>query len=127
MRNFFISAPDGYGKTFLMETILSSVQSMGKVALAVASSGIAAELLEGERTAHSCFEIPIQISDESVWSILLKSTHAQLMKSTALICWDEVLMSNKQHIKCVDRSLRDVCRVDKLFGGVTVVFGGNPH
>ena len=50
---FFINAPGGYGKTFLIETVLSSVRCVGKIALAVASSGIAAELLEGGRTAHS--------------------------------------------------------------------------
>ena len=68
---FFINASGGYGKTFLLETILLSVQSLGKIALAVASSGIAAELLEGGRTAHSRFEIPIPISDESMCSISL--------------------------------------------------------
>ena len=111
---------------FLMETILSSVWSMGKIALAVVSLGIAAEFLEGGRTAHSCFKMPIPISDQLMCSISLQSTHAQLMKSTSLICWDKVLMSNKQHIECVDRSLRDICKVDKPFGGVTVVFGGDP-
>ena len=48
------------------------------------------------------------------------------MQQTALICWDEVLMSNKQHIECVDRSLRDILKVDRPFGGITVVFGGDP-
>ena len=37
----------------LIETLLSIVRGMGKIALAVASSGVAAELLEGGRTAHS--------------------------------------------------------------------------
>ena len=36
-------------------------------------------------------------------------------------------MNNKQHIECVDRSLRDIWKVDQPFGGVTVVFGGDPH
>ena len=125
-RLFFINAPGGYGKTFLMETLLSTVCLMGKIALAVASSGIAAELLEGGRTAYSCFKIPITICDESMCSILLQSTHAQLIKSTSLIWWDDVLMSNKQHIECIDRSLRDIWKVDKPFGGITFVFGGDP-
>ena len=42
-RLFFLNAPGGYGKTFLIETLLSTVRGMGKIALAVASSGIAAE------------------------------------------------------------------------------------
>ena len=124
---FFIDAPGGYGKTFLLETVISMVQSVGKIALAVASSGIAAELLEGGRTAHSRFKIPIPISDESMCSISLQSAHAKLMKQTSLICWNEVLMSNKQNIECVDRSLRDILKVDKPFGGITIVFGGDPR
>ena len=46
-RMFFLNAPGGFGKTFLIEAILSTVRAMGKIAVAVASSGIAAELLEG--------------------------------------------------------------------------------
>ena len=46
-RLFFLNASGGYGKTFLIEALLSTVRSMGKIALAVASSGIAAELMEG--------------------------------------------------------------------------------
>ena len=44
---FFLNAPGGYGKKFLIEALLSTVRGLGKIALAVASSGIAAELLEG--------------------------------------------------------------------------------
>ena len=48
---FFPNAPGGHEKTFLIEALLSTVRGLGKIALA--SSGIAAELLEGRRTAHS--------------------------------------------------------------------------
>ena len=37
-RLLFLNAPGGYGKTFLIETLLSSVRGMGKIALAVTSS-----------------------------------------------------------------------------------------
>ena len=36
------------------------------------------------------------------------------------------MMSSKQHIECVDRSLQDILKVDKPFGGITVVFCGDP-
>ena len=68
---FFVNAPGGYGKTFLIEALLSTVRSKGKIALAVALSGIAAELLEGGQTAHSCFKIPIPANESSVCSISL--------------------------------------------------------
>ena len=58
---FFIDGPGGTGKTFLYELLLAQVRSQGEVALAVASSGLAALLLPGGRTAHSRFRIPIPI------------------------------------------------------------------
>ena len=42
-RLLFLNAPGGCGKTFLIDTLLPAVQGMGKIAIAVASSGIAAE------------------------------------------------------------------------------------
>ncbi|KAL0021665.1 hypothetical protein WJX77_008631 [Trebouxia sp. C0004] len=50
---FFVDGRGGTGKTFLYRLLLSHVRSQGKIALAVASSGLAALLLPGGRTAHS--------------------------------------------------------------------------
>ncbi|XP_044575241.1 uncharacterized protein LOC123259044 [Cotesia glomerata] len=50
---FFLDAPGGTGKTFLISIILAKIRSNNGIALAVASSGIAATLLDGGRTAHS--------------------------------------------------------------------------
>lgn len=49
----FVDAPGGTGKTFLLQLLLATVRSQGEVAMAVASSGIAATLLPGGQTAHS--------------------------------------------------------------------------
>ena len=57
----FIDSPGGTGKTFLSGIILAYVRRNGKIALAVASSGIAATLLPGGRTAHVAFKIPIEL------------------------------------------------------------------
>ena len=43
----FLDAPGGTGKTFLTNFILAEVRSRGEIALAMASSGIAATLLDG--------------------------------------------------------------------------------
>lgn len=58
----FIDAPGGTGKTFLLNLILAKIRSQRKIALAVASSGIAATLIEGGRTAHSTFKLPLNIN-----------------------------------------------------------------
>ena len=124
---FFLNAPGGYGKTFLIEALLCSVRGMGKIALGVASSGIAAELLEGGRTAHSRFKIPIPINESSVCNISLQSDVAKLIQKTSLIIWDEIMMSHVHQVDCVDRSLHDIMKIDKPFGGIPVVFGGDPQ
>ena len=37
------------------------------------------------------------------------------------------MMSHVDQIDCVDRSLRDILKVDKPFGGIPIVFGGDPR
>ncbi|POG63370.1 DNA helicase Pif1 like protein, partial [Rhizophagus irregularis DAOM 181602=DAOM 197198] len=51
--HFFIDGFAGTGKTFLYNTLLATIRLHGDIAIAVASSGIAALLLSGGRTAHS--------------------------------------------------------------------------
>ena len=49
----FLDTPGGTGKMFVINLILAYVRGiMGEIALAVASSGIAAMLLPGGQTAH---------------------------------------------------------------------------
>ncbi|GMF37851.1 unnamed protein product [Phytophthora fragariaefolia] len=72
-RLFFIDGPGGTGKSTLLKHILASVRLSGKIVIAVASSGIAALLLIGGRTAHSTFKIPLKLAEQSVCSIHKKS------------------------------------------------------
>ena len=96
------------------------------IVLCVASSGIAALLLIGGRTAHSMFHIPIQLYDGKTCSIK-KGTHlADLMKIVNAIIWDEVPMQDRLCQEAVDMSFRDIRdQPDVPFGGVTVIFGGD--
>ncbi|KAJ1288125.1 hypothetical protein BS78_02G065900 [Paspalum vaginatum] len=65
----FVNGHGGTGKTFLWKAITTSLRSEGKIVLAIASSGIAALLLPGGRTAHSRFHIPLNINSESTCDI----------------------------------------------------------
>ena len=76
----FIDAPGGTGKTFLSGIILAYVRSQGKIAIAVASSGIAATLLQGGRTAHVVFKIPIDLKDDEPICNLSKGIQNSCMK-----------------------------------------------
>ena len=59
---FFISGPGGTGKTTVYDILLASVRCQSRVALAVASSGVAALLSGGGGgTEHSRFKVPFEV------------------------------------------------------------------
>ncbi|KAH7869859.1 PIF1-like helicase-domain-containing protein, partial [Lentinula edodes] len=83
---FFLSGPGGTGKTFVYKTICNAVRARGWIVLCVASTGIAALLLAGGRTAHSMFKIPIDgLTAESFCNIPKQSQRADLIRCTRLI------------------------------------------
>ncbi|GFR06057.1 ATP-dependent DNA helicase, partial [Trichonephila clavata] len=86
---FFLDAPGGTGKTFLLNLILAMVRESDEIALAVASSGIAATLLTGGRTAHSTFKLPLNITVIATLTcnISRRSGMAKVLKCCKLIIW----------------------------------------
>ncbi|XP_060846341.1 uncharacterized protein LOC132926006 [Rhopalosiphum padi] len=127
-KTFFLDAPGGTGKTFLINLLLAKIRTDRKIALAVASSGIATTLLEGGRTAHSTFKIPLKMSYDdtsSVCNISKQSNTAQLMRDCVFIVWDEASMSHKSSVEALDRTLRDLRNKNTLMGGCTVLFSGD--
>ncbi|XP_027186197.2 uncharacterized protein [Cicer arietinum] len=73
---FFVYGSGGTGKTYLWRTLLAKLRSEGKIALAVATSGVVALLLPGGRTAHCRFQLPLNPNEASTCSIN-KGTHGQ--------------------------------------------------
>lgn len=128
---FFIDGPAGTGKTFLYSLILAMIRSNHDIALAVAGSGIAALLLQGGRTAHSRFKIPIPTLEDSTCNIRHNTDLAALLIRAKVIVWDEAPASHRYLFETVDRTLKDLMKlVDpdneyKPFGGKTMVFGGD--
>ncbi len=122
---FFVDGPGGYGKTFLFNTILAKVRSQKNIALAVASSGIAALLLDGGRTAHSRFKIPLKLTETSLLNISQQSDLAELIKATKLIIWDEAPMAHRFAFEAVDKTFWDLTGIEKPFGGIIVILGGD--
>jgi len=130
-RVFFIDGPGGTGKSFLNTQVLNYIRSKSKIALAVASSGIAALLLPGGRTAHSRLKIPIKLTATSTLNLPLQSVHADLIKKAEIILWDEAPMTHRHAYEALDRSLRDVMKTTDPaleqvpFGGKLICFGGD--
>src|SRR6266540_4084195 len=123
---FFVDGPGGTGKTFLYKALLARVRSEGKIAVATATSGVAASIMPGGRTAHSRFKIPLNIEDAASCSFTKQSGTAKLLRMASLILWDEATMMKRQAVEALDNSMRDIMgRRDRPFGGKTIVFGGD--
>ena len=82
---FFIDGPGGTGKTYLYRAILAAVRSRNLIALATASSRVAAAILPGGRTAHSRFKLPLQTEDNNTCCISKQSGLAKLLKLAKII------------------------------------------
>ncbi|XP_054283292.1 ATP-dependent DNA helicase PIF1-like [Macrosteles quadrilineatus] len=114
----FLDGPGGYGKTTLIRVILAYVRGCRQVALAVASSGIAAGNMPGGTTAHSMFRLPLDFGDGTgFWNITNGSQRAELIRAARLIVFDEAPMAHRFVFEVLDRSLRDLMRSSELFGG----------
>jgi hypothetical protein len=122
---FFLHGPGGTGKTYLYNTLCYHLRSQHKIVLCVASSGIAAVLLKGGRTAHSTFKIPIPCHEASICSFSKSSHLADLIRQTSLVIWDEAPMQHRHIVETVDHTFKDVLNSNKPFGGLTFVFGGD--
>jgi len=129
-KTFFVDGLGGASKTFLYGCLLSRVRSTGDIALSMASSGIAALLLEGGCTAHSRFKIPIAgLCGSSTCYVPLNSPQVALIRAARLIVWDEAPMAHKHVFEAMNRTLQHVMGVvhpalkDMFFGGKVVVMG----
>ncbi|XP_067134561.1 uncharacterized protein [Centruroides vittatus] len=60
----YLDAPGGTGKTFLINLLLAEIRAKQHIAIAPASSGIAATPTEGGRTARSALQLPLNIAEE---------------------------------------------------------------
>ena len=126
---FFLHGPGGTGKTFLYVALCERLRSERKIVLCVASTGIAALLLPGGRTAHKRFRIPFDLSEESSCFIQRRTQLADLLCQTSLIIWDEATMTSRVIYDAVSSTLQDIrshlpggaC----AFGGIPTVLGGD--
>ncbi|XP_052110371.1 uncharacterized protein LOC127741619 [Arachis duranensis] len=128
---FFVYGFGGTGKTFLYRVLSAKLRSEKNIVINVASSGIASLLLPGGKTAHSMFNIPVEITEDTVCRIKKDSPKAEVFRIADLIIWDEAPMTNKLAFEALDRTLWDIMvsvsdrNKDLPFGGKVVVLGGD--
>ena len=125
----FVDARAGCGKTFVLNGVLDAVRSLepgGCVALAMATTGIAANLLHMGRTFHSRMKAPLSPTEESTLQISGQSGLADLIRIAKVLIIDEATMLDRYQLEAMDRTLRDLMdKPDLPFGGKTVVLTGD--
>ena len=123
----FLDAPGGTGKTFVINLILAKIRQQSKIAIAVASSGIAAILLDGGRTAHSALKLPLNLShcENPLCNISKGTGQAKVLQECEIIVWDECTMSHKHALEALDRTLQNLRGNKTLMGGVVVLLAGD--
>lgn len=124
---FFLDAPGGTGKTFLLNLLLAYVRKDKNIAVVVASSGIAATLLTGGRTAHSVLKLPLNLAQEEspICNFSKNSGRAAMLRQCKLLVWDECTMSHKGAIEALNRTLQDIRDCKSIMGGLVVLLAGD--
>lgn len=102
---FFLDAPGGTGKTFLVNLLLAKVRKDKKIAIAVASSSIAATLISGGKTAHSALKLPLDPNRYAtpICNISKQSDMAEVLRKCELIVWDKITMAHRG-VEALDRT-----------------------
>ncbi|UYV75523.1 hypothetical protein LAZ67_13000475 [Cordylochernes scorpioides] len=103
------------------------VGSTGDIALSTASSGIAATLLHGDRTAHSTFKLPLDLNRDEVpvCNLNADSAMGEVLRQCKFIVWDECTMAHRHALEAVDITLKD-CRQDQRpMGDVVLLLAGD--
>ena len=125
----FLNAAGGTGKTHLLNLVLAQIRSEGNIAVAVATSGIAATLLDGGRTAHSSLKIPLEIITQTDGklncNIDKNSQKGELLRRCKLLVWDEATMAHKKLIEAVNNTLQDIRSNNSVMGGLLLVLAGD--
>ena len=125
----FKDARGGCGKTYLLNAILAATRTSkpeGCPALAMATTGIAANLLELGRTFHSRMKAPLTPSEDSTLGISGQSQLAHLIRMSKLLLIDEATMLDRFMLEAMDRTLRDLMgRPDRPFGDKVLILAGD--
>ena len=121
---FAVEAHGGTGKTYCINTLLAMLRAEKRIAVAMAISAQAACYFDGGRTVHYKMKVPIKLNSTSKCSIREKSATAKMLQRADLLIIDEYTMGNKLVYETMDRSLRELMKNNKPYGGKVLLHSG---
>ncbi|WVZ97012.1 hypothetical protein U9M48_042579 [Paspalum notatum var. saurae] len=118
---FFVDGLEVPERLIRTRPCLRHYASQDKIAVATATSGVAASIMQivnGGRTAHSRFKIPLNIDDGAVLPVVRKGTRAQIVAASLRksYLWESMI-----HLKLV-RNMR--AQSDPWFAEYLLRIGG---
>jgi len=129
----FVSGSAGVGKSVLINSIYQTLlriyrartgdRNVFKVLL-LAPTGKAAHNIGG-MTLHSAFSFPKNISSNQKLSANLANTLAVKLYDLKTIIIDECSMMGGNMFNMLDSRLRQICQIERPFGGVNVILLGD--
>jgi hypothetical protein len=121
----FVDGPGGTGKSYLLNLLIDYFNKDKVNVLAVAWTGIAANLLKNGKTVHTTFKLPLNITDVSTCNVKPNTPYGNYIKCINILFWDEISLASKFAFKAVDRLFKDLCNNEEPFGGKIVVVSGD--
>ena len=125
----FIDARGGCGKTFTLEGILAAARTSKPdkaVALAMATTGLAANLLPLGRTFHSRMKVSLDpTEDGGCFAISAQSALARLICMATLLIVDEATLLDRRNLEKLERTLRDLTGSTEPWGGKIIILCGD--
>ena len=107
--SFFVEGKPGWGKTFAVRALASTLHSMDRIILIISSSAFCAKAYQHGRTAHHMFGIPMTNNEVGLHSHISPfSPHTDLIQEAFVIVWEELLMINNAAWECADKLCRQV-------------------
>lgn len=122
--NYFVTGKAGTGKSYLLQYLK---HKSDKKLVVVAPTGVVAINIGGQ-TIHSLFELaPKFFAKEDLAVISVSSRTRFLLRNIDTLVIDEVSMVRADLLDAVDRVLQESRQKNLPFGGVQIIFFGDPY
>ena len=86
---YFLGGSGGTGKTFTYNYIMKEAWGRSFSVLTCAWTGIAATSLDGGRTCHNLFKLPVPINEVSSCNVKPNNKHAEFLRNQDIFIFDE--------------------------------------
>ena len=122
--DFFLDAPGGTGKTFLISLILATIRSQKGIVLALLRRVLQLHCWKAveQLIPHSSCRRSMRINERRTFNLSINSAMA---KQSKFIIWDECTMAHKKSLEALHRTLQDLRKKQKLFGGAMILLAGD--